>query len=54
MLESPTGILRDKTFRDGKETGTWKGDRSGVDEVESRQQVGMGEEQSYINTRRSG
>ena len=24
-----------KTFRDRKETGDWKGDRGGVDEVES-------------------
>ena len=33
------GILGNKTFRGGKETGDWKGDKRGVDEMESRQQV---------------
>ena len=33
------GILKSKTFRGGKETGGWKGDRRDVDEVESWQQV---------------
>ena len=33
------GIWRYTTFRGGKETGRWKGNRRSVDEVESRQQV---------------
>ena len=35
----PVAILRDKTFRGGKATGGWKGNRRGVDEVWSWQQV---------------
>ena len=34
LLASPMGILGDKTFRGRKETGGWKGDKRGVDEVE--------------------
>ena len=32
-------ILRDKTLKSGKETSGWKGHRTGMDEVGSRQQV---------------
>ena len=34
----PAGILRDKTFRGGEETGSWKGDIRGVDEGECQEQ----------------